>query len=58
MGETEAQRRANLKYKSAKVRQVNLKFFPKDQDAYEHLKKQPKMAEYLIRLIRQDMTPE
>lgn len=44
-----------MKYKAENVKQFSLKFFPKDADVYEHLSKQPKKAEYLISLIREDM---
>ena len=57
--ESEAQRRASAKYKAKNVKQISLKFFPKDHDAYEHAKAKPRTAEYIIGLIRADMeSPE
>ena len=53
--ETEAQRRASVKYKAKAVKQISLKFFPKDHDAYEFAKAKPKTTEYIIGLIRADM---
>lgn len=53
--ETEAQRRASAKYKAKAVKQISLKFFPKDHDAYEFAKAKPKTTEYIIGLIRADM---
>ena len=53
--ETEAQKRASAKYKAKAVRQVSVKFFPKDHDAYEYVKSKPRISEYIIGLIRADM---
>lgn len=55
MSETPAQRRASEKYKAKAVRQLNVRFFPKDHDAYEYAKSKPKISEYIIGLIRADM---
>lgn len=52
---SDAQKKASAKYRTENVHQFNLKFFPKDEDVYWHLNKQPKKAEYLIGLIRRDM---
>jgi hypothetical protein len=32
-----------------------MRFFPKDGELWEHLQKQPRKAEYVKRLIREDM---
>ena len=53
--ETPAQKRASAKYKAKAVRQISVKFFPKDHDAYEYAKSKPKISEYIIQLIRADM---
>ena len=53
--ETEAQRRASAKYKAKAVKQISLKFFPKDHDVFDYVKSKPRTTEYIIRLIRADM---
>lgn len=56
MPETDARKRATARYrKKVGVKQVNLKFFPKDFDLYEWLQSQPRITEYVLRLIREDM---
>lgn len=56
MPETPAQRKANAKYReSGKVKQIGLKFFPKDHDIYDWVKSQPKSTAYVLSLIRTDM---
>ena len=51
---SEAQRRANLKYKE-KSKRVYLDFYPPEIELYEHIQKQPKKATYIKDLIRADM---
>ena len=53
--ETEAQRRASAKYKAKAVKQISLKFFPKDHDVFDFAKSKPRTTEYIIGLIRADM---
>lgn len=53
--ETEAQKRASAKYKAKAVKQISLKFFPKDHDVFDHAKAKPRTTEYIIGLIRADM---
>ena len=52
---TEAQLRANETYRKKSVKTFLLRFFPTDYDLYEYLQTQPKKAEYLRNLIREDM---
>jgi len=52
---TEAQKRANAKYKREKTQQFAMRFFPGDAGIWEHLQKQPNRAEYIRELIRKDM---
>lgn len=54
---SEAQKRANAKYRREKVKQVVVRFYPNegDEEAYAHLKAQPKIGEYVKRLVRADM---
>ncbi len=47
--------RAVSKYRRENVRQVVVRFFPKDRDLYEFVKSKPKISEYIINLIRSDM---
>lgn len=55
MAQTDAQKRASAKYKAKAVKQLSVKFFPKDHDAYEYARSKPRTAEYIIGLIRSDM---
>ena len=52
---TDAQKRADAKYKKEKTHQLAIRFFPKDERLWEHLQKQPRKAEYIKRLIERDM---
>lgn len=53
---TEAQRRANAKYQRDKMKQINVKFSPHEQDLHEWVKKQGGTASgYVKDLIRKDM---
>lgn len=52
---TEAQRRANAKYESEKVRQQRVKFYPTEDDIWEHLQAQGNKQGYIKALIRADM---
>lgn len=53
--ESEAQRRANLKYRKQSVMQVNFALYPDDQDIADFLKGKQNKAAYLRDLIRSDM---
>lgn len=53
--ETDAQRRATLKYRKEHTHQLSMTFFPADEDLWEHLQRQPKKADYVRALIRADM---
>ena len=55
MAETDAQRRASAKYKREKTHQLAIRFFPADDALWRHLQEQPRKAEYVKRLIREDM---
>ena len=43
------------KYKAEKTQEFKLRFFPKDAALWQHLNAQPNRADYLRRLIEQDM---
>lgn len=55
MAISEAQKRANAKYRKNNVRQVIVKFYPGDEAMYEFVKSKPSMNEYIKNLIREDM---
>lgn len=52
---SDAQKRANNKYRREKVKQVGISFFPTEAELYDHLKAQPNMSGYVKGLIRADM---
>ena len=58
MERSEAQKRADKKYKSQKVKKVLLEFYPTETDLVEHLNKQDKKQTYIKNLIREDMKKE
>lgn len=51
---TEAQKRANAKY-AKKVKNQLVKFYPTEEDIWEHLQKQENKMGYIKSLIRKDM---
>lgn len=57
---SEAQKKANAKYRRENVKQVVVRFYPGEEDAavYAHLKSQPRMGEYIKALVRADMERE
>lgn len=52
---TDAQKRANAKYKRDKVKQVVVTFSPVDAELYEWLCTQPSKAGTIKRLLREEM---
>lgn len=52
---TEAEKRANSKYKKDKVIRTQLDFYPTDQDILDHLATKPSKQRYIKDLIRADM---
>ena len=52
---TDAQKRANAKYRREKVKQVVVTFSPVDADLYEWLCAQPSKAGTIKRLLREEM---
>lgn len=55
MALTEAQKRANEKYRKANVKQVAVRFYPAEMDLYEFLRTKENVAGYIKQLIREDM---
>ena len=52
---SEAQKKALAKYLKKNVKQVALRFFPKDMDLYEYVQTKENMTSYILDLIRKDM---
>lgn len=53
---SEAQKRANAKYRREKMKQVAVRFSPNEMEMYEHIKSRPEgIAPYIKRLVREDM---
>lgn len=55
MAVSDAQRRANERYRKESVRQVTVRFYPTEADIWEWLQEQPNKAGYVKELIRRDM---
>lgn len=55
MAVSDAQRRANERYRKESVRQVTVRFYPTEADIWEWLQAQPNKAGYVKELIRRDM---
>ena len=52
---SEAQKRADLRYKKARTKQISLRFYPSEMDIWDHLGKQGNRSGYIKGLIRSDM---
>ena len=52
---SDAQKRANDKYRKEKMKQLVVRFSPNEMDLYEFLKSQDNIAGYIKRLVREDM---
>lgn len=55
MAVSDAQRRANERYRKESVRQVTVRFYPTEADIWERLRSQPNRSGYVKELIRRDM---
>jgi hypothetical protein len=55
MAQTDAQKRANAKYRREKMKQIVISFSPNEMDVYEFVKSQPNMAGFLKQLARDAM---
>lgn len=55
---SEAQKRADRKYKAEKVKRLMVEFYPTEKDIIEHLDKQDKKSTYIKNLLREDMKKE
>lgn len=52
---SEAQKRADKKYKKEKAKRAYIEFYGTDSDIWEHLQQQPQKQTYIKNLIREDM---
>ncbi len=52
---SDAQKRANEKYRKENVKQVAVRFYPSEQDVYEYLRTKDNVSGYIKQLIRNDM---
>ena len=52
---SEAQKRANEKYRKANVKQAVVRFYPTEAELYEWLQAQDNKSGYIKELIRRDM---
>jgi hypothetical protein len=52
---SEAQKRADQKYKKEKAKRTYIEFYGTDADIWEHLQEQPQKQTYIKNLIREDM---
>ena len=55
MASSEAQRRASKKYMKEKTHPMTMRFYPTEEDLWQHLQKQPNKQGYIKALIRADM---
>jgi hypothetical protein len=55
---SEAQKRADRKYKKEKAVRTYIEFYPTEAGLVEHLNKQDKKQTYIKNLIREDMKKE
>ena len=55
---SEAQKRADQKYKKEKAKRTYIEFYGTDADIWEHLNQQPQKQTYIKNLIREDMKKE
>lgn len=55
---SDAQKRADAKYKREKMKSYGLRFSPNEMDIWEHLQKQPNKSGYIKQLIRDDMNKD
>ena len=55
MPQTDAQKRANAKYRKEKMKQIVISFSPNEMELYDHIKAQPNMSGYIKQLVQTDM---
>ena len=52
---SDAQKRANEKYRKENVKQIAVRFYPGEHDIYEYLKSKNNVSGYVKQLIRNNM---
>lgn len=52
---SDAQKRANAKYRKKRMKQVTVRFSPNEMDVYDFLRGHENVSGYLKRLVREDM---
>lgn len=55
MSVSDAQKRANERYRKQSVKQATVRFYPAESDLWDWLQSQPNKAGYVKELIRRDM---
>ena len=55
MERSEAQKRADRKYKKEKAKRTYIEFYGTEMELYDHIQKQPKKQTYIKDLIRADI---
>lgn len=55
MTTSKSQLKANANYVKRNVKQVNVRFFPSEEDIFKYMDSQGGRASYIKRLIREDM---
>lgn len=55
MSVSDAQKRANERYRKQSVKQATVRFYPVESDLWDWLQSQPNKAGYVKELIRRDM---
>lgn len=55
MAVSDAQKRATAKYHKEEMKQSSIRFSPNEMDLYDHIKSQPNIAGYIMRLVREGM---
>ena len=56
--QTDAQKRADRKYKAEKTKQLIVRFYPSEMELYNHVTGMESMQGYVKSLIRKDMEKE
>ena len=52
---SDAQKRANEKYRKENVKQLSVRFYPGEHDLYDFLKSQDNVAGFIKKLVREAM---
>lgn len=58
MTASEAQKRANARYRKKSVKHMSVSFYPKEIELYEHVQTKNNKMGYIKELIRRDLEQE